>query len=92
MSSSFSFNEREFRRMVEQEAQDGINDLARNWTRELDALRTRLAGHPVDEIKPHLQAVFSRDGGSVTDPELSEWAQMIADDVHIEFSPEKIRW
>lgn len=91
MSSSFNFNEREFRRMVEQEVQSGVNDLARNWTRELDTLRARLAGHPIEEIKPQLQAMFARDGGSITEPELSDWAQLISDNTHIEVKPDRIR-
>ena len=92
MSSSFKFNEREFRRMVEQQVQSGVNDLARDWTRELDTLRARLVGHPVEEIRPQLQAMFARKGGSITEPELSDWAQLISDDTRIEFKPDRIRW
>lgn len=92
MSSSFTFNEREFRRLIEQDVQSGVNEMARNWTQELDTLRARLAGHPVEQIKPELQAIFARDGGSITEPELTESAQLIADNTRVEFTPDQIRW
>lgn len=92
MRSSFQFNEREFKRLMETEAQSAVNDLARQQTVELDQLRQRYVGHPIEEIKPALQRLFAKDGGNITDPELSEWAQLISDGTRIELKPEKIRW
>lgn len=72
MSSSFQFNEREFKRLMETEAQSAINELAQKQTRELEQLRQQYTGRPVEEIKPRLEALFAKDGGSITDPQLSD--------------------
>ena len=46
----------------------------------LDRLGRQYEGQQVEAIKPVLQAEWSRvNGGSITDPELSEWAQHISD-------------
>lgn len=92
MASSFQFNEREFRHLIETKAQSAVNDLARQQTLELDQLRQQYTGHLADEIKPALQRLFAKDGGNITDPELSEWAQMISDGTRIEMTPAPIDW
>lgn len=91
-SSSFKFNERELQRFMETEAQSALNDLATKQARELDQLREQYTGHPVEEIKPALQRLFAADGGNITDPELSEWAQLISDGTRIEMNPAPIDW
>lgn len=88
MSSSFSFNEDAFRQIAE----DAVVQLAADQTRDLDQLRQQYAGHPVDEIKPALQRLFEGYGGSITEPELSDWAQLIADNTRIEMKPEPVDW
>ena len=92
MGTSFTFNDGEFRRFMETEAQSALNDLAQQQTQELDQLRKQYHGRPVAEIRPVLQQLFAKDGGSITEPELSEWAQLISDGVRIEFTADKIRW
>ncbi|MFS0715377.1 hypothetical protein ABC195_16015 [Microbacterium sp. 2P01SA-2] len=85
---SFNFDENAFKRIAE----DAVRDLAAKQTRELEQIRQRYTGHPIAEIKPALQRLFAEDGGSITEPELTEWAQLISDGSRIEFKPEKIRW
>lgn len=92
MSVSFELNEREFKRLMETEAQSAVDDLARQQTAALDQLRQQYTGRPVDEIKPVLQNLFAKDGGNITDPELSEWAQLISDGTKIEMKPGPIDW
>lgn len=92
MSTSFSFNDDALRRFMETEAQAALNDMAQQKTQELNLLREQFRGRPVAEIKPALQQLYARDGGRITEPELSEWAQMISDGVQITFTAEKIRW
>lgn len=87
MPSSFNFDEREFKK----QAQSMIDNLARERTRTMDSLRRQYAGRPVAEIKPALQRIFAKDGGRITDPELTEYAQAISDGKRIEFKAEKIR-
>ena len=43
------------------------------------------------EIKPALQRLFARYDGKITDPKLSEWAQLISDGTRIEMKPGRIR-
>lgn len=88
MSSSFSLNENALRQMVD----ESVAKLAADQTRDLDQLRHQYAGHPIDEIKPALQRLFEGYGGSITEPELSDWAQLIADNTRIEMKPEPVDW
>lgn len=88
MSSSFSFNEDAFRQIAE----EAVTNVAAEQTRDLERLRAQYAGRPVEEIKPALQALFAGYGGSITDPELSDWAQLISDNTRIEMTAAPIDW
>ncbi|WP_026932073.1 hypothetical protein [Glycomyces tenuis] len=92
MASSFQFDERGFKRLMQSQAQEAVDDLAREQTRELDQLREEYTGRPIEEIKAALQRLFAKDGGSITDPELSQWAQLISDGRRIEIRSDTIRW
>lgn len=86
------FNEREVKRLMQTEVQKGVEKLAAQQTRDLERLCQQYIGRPVAEIKPALQRLFRRYDGNVTDPELSEWAQMISDGTRIRMQAGKIRW
>lgn len=88
MSSSFSFNEDAFRRVAE----ESVANLASAQTADLERLRQQYAGRPVDEIKPALHALFAGYDGNITEPDLSDWAQLIHDNTRIEMKPEPIDW
>jgi len=92
MSNSFQFDEREFKHFIESEAQAAINDRAAQRTQELEAFRQQHSGRPLEEIKPALKRLFENDGGSITEPELSDWAQLISEGIRIEMKPEAIDW
>lgn len=92
MSFKFEFDEQALRREVERQVQPAIEELARDMTLEMDQLQTRYAGRPAAEIKPALQRLFTRDGGSISDPELSEYAEAISAGTRIEFKVGKTRW
>lgn len=92
MSFKFEFDEKALRRELERQVQPAIDDMARDMTREMDQLSAQYAGRPADEIKPALQQLFARDGGSITEPELSEYAEMISSGTRIEFTADKVRW
>ena len=76
---------------LRREIQAGLDRVAREQTRDLDRLRQQYTGHPVAEIKPALQRLFARYDGKITDPDLSEWAQLISDGTRIEMKPGRIR-
>jgi hypothetical protein len=88
MSFKFSFDERALKREIERQAQPAIDKIARDMTREMDALR----GRPVEEIKPALKRLFARDGGSITEPELSEYAETLAGGTRVTFKANRIQF
>ena len=57
------------------------------------AIGAALGGlRPVAEIKPALKRAWEKGGGSVTEPELTEYAQMIDDGTKITFEAGQIQW
>lgn len=78
--SSFHFDDDAFRQV----ADEAVQRAAEEQTRDLDALRQQYTGQPLDVIRPALQHLFVGYGGSITEPELSEWAQLIHDGTRIE--------
>jgi hypothetical protein len=91
-SIKFDFDERRFRREVEKAAQQGVNDVAKELARDIDRLRLQHQGRPVDSIKPALKRLFERRGGKITEPELTQYAEMISDGTKIEFKPGQLKF
>lgn len=85
----FKFNERELRRQVEKAAQAGIDQIAKDWTRDMERLSSQYKGRPAATIKPALRRLFQQHGGSITEPELSQYAQAISDGIKIVFKPQR---
>lgn len=92
MSSSFKFDKNAFMREVQREAQKGIDQMAREQNRELERMSATYTGRPIEEIKPALQRLFVRYDGKITEPELTEWAQLISDGTKITLKPDRIRF
>lgn len=63
---------------------DVVKDYAVDLQKRIDTLSRLHKGKPVEQIKPLLQADFRQNGGSITDPELTEWAEAISEGVRIE--------
>lgn len=89
---SFKFNESALRRELEKQAQSAMDTIARDRSRQLDALRRQYAGRPTSEIRPALQRVFRQDGGQITEPELTEYAEAISAGTRIIIKAGRIRW
>ena len=85
------FNEREFKRLIQTEVQSGVNKIAAEQTRDLDRLRQQYTGRAVSEIKPALQQLFRRYDGRLTEPQLTEWAQMISDGTRVTMKAGRIQ-
>ncbi|WP_206662250.1 hypothetical protein [Propioniciclava sinopodophylli] len=49
-----------------------------------DSLPRRYTGRPVSEIKPVLRREWSRVCGSISDPELTEYANRISEGIRIQ--------
>lgn len=88
LDMTFTFNEDAFKQV----AQDAVRDMAGQQNRDLEALRKQYTGRPIDEIKPALQSLFAGYDGNITEPDLSDWAQLIHDGTRIEMQPEPIDW
>jgi hypothetical protein len=79
MSSSFKWNQAGINAMVDQVMKDEATKLQRL----MDQLGRQYKGRPVSVIKPALKRAFERDGGKITDPELTEYAEHISAGRHI---------
>jgi len=88
---SFKFDERALRQAVEREAQSALAQTARDFEHELDQLRIRYAGRPVSQIRPAVRQVFARRGGSISEPELTEYADAVRAGIKIHVNVGKFR-
>lgn len=86
------FNEKAFRREIEKQARGALRDETRRIQREMDRFTARYAGLPVEQVKPALKQMWERDGGSLTDPELTEYAEVISEGGQINFQLGDYRW
>ncbi len=75
--AKFKFDDRALKKAVNQ----GVQKMASDLTRALNSLTAQYAGRPLEEIKPQIQRVWAKHtgGGSITDPELTSFAQQIHD-------------
>lgn len=51
--------------------------MAAQQTQDLEHLRHQYTGQSIEAIRPALQQLFAGYGGSITVPDLSDWAQLI---------------
>lgn len=72
-----------------------VDDSMKRWAREtnqrLSSLATSHAGRSIPEIKRALQSLFRSQGGSISDPELSDYAARIQAGSTITVVPQKSR-
>mgnify|MGYP006972344662 FL=1 len=59
-------------------------DIASDYQKMFDSLSRRYNGRPVSEIKPVLKREWSRVGGSISDPELTDYATLISEGTRIQ--------
>jgi hypothetical protein len=73
-------------RAIKKAADDAVRQMAADLTRALNALTPRCQGKPLGEIKAEINRVWARqtNGGSITDPELTKFAEQIRDGGRIE--------
>lgn len=92
MSFKFEFDQKAFEREIRKDVEGHVRDVSRDMSREFDLLHAQYAGRPIAEIKPALKRAWEKGGGSITDPELTEYAQMISDGTKITFEAGPIQW
>ena len=69
----FKINEAALKRAVA----PAVQSIAEDKTRQMDQLVADYAGHDLDEVKMAIVALFKRDGGSISDPELTKYAETV---------------
>ena len=69
---------------LEEAVKPALKDIASDYQKVFDSLLRRYKGRPVSEIKPVLRREWSRVGGSISDPELTEYATHISEGTHIQ--------
>jgi len=65
-----------------------VKNIAEDKTRQMDQLVADYVGHDLEEIKRAIVALFKQDGGSISDPELTEYAGMVQRGQRIVFRAE----
>lgn len=68
---------------LENAVQPALKDIASDYQKMFDSLLRRYKGYPVSEIKPVLRREWSRVGGSISDPELTDYATLISEGTRI---------
>ena len=69
---------------LERAVRPALKDIASDYQKMFDSLLRRYKGRPVSEIKPVLRREWSRVGGSISDPELTEYANRISEGIRIQ--------
>ncbi|MCX0277513.1 hypothetical protein NLM24_44410 [Nocardia zapadnayensis] len=69
---------------LERAVRPALKDIASDYQKMFDSLLRRYKGRPVSEIKPVLRREWSRVGGSISDPELTEYATHISEGTRIQ--------
>lgn len=73
--AKFKFNDRALKKAVNQ----GVQKMADDLTKALNGLTASCEGRPLEEIKSEIHRVWAKHsgGGSITDPELTQFAEQI---------------
>ncbi|MFJ4851445.1 hypothetical protein [Streptomyces sp. NPDC088733] len=68
----------------------GMQKFTSNLTSALGALSEQYQGRPLEEIKPEIQRVWAQrtGGGTIMDPELTQYAEQIQAGGTVTFRPE----
>lgn len=69
---------------LEKAIRPAMKDIASDYQKMFDSLSRRYKGRPVSEIKPVLKREWSRVGGSISDPELTDYATLISEGTRIQ--------
>jgi len=76
---NFKFDQR----AIDEFAKEAVKNEAKRLQKMMDDLVRRYQGRPVAEVKSALAREWKKDGGSITEPELTEWATHISEGTHI---------
>lgn len=91
-SMKFKIDEKALRRAISEQVDAVVRDVSAQRNAEMKRFEAEFGGKPVEVIKPALKRLFQQDGGSLSEPDLTRYAEAIRDGVQIRFRPGQTRW
>lgn len=88
MPDRLEFDEDAIERAVREAAAPALREMAADMERVLNNLSSEQQGRPVDEVRPALQREFARHGWTIIEPELTAYAEAIANGQRIRVQSE----
>lgn len=85
--SSFKFDQSGFKKV----ASDALNERVRQMQQTMDRLSRELGGQPIEMVKARLRREWRRMGGSISDPELTQYATALVEGTPINFVKQPIK-
>ena len=79
------FNEEDFNKAIMKAAESGVRDVANEMNRDFAEMAGRLKGRPLDEIKAELVRYYRDRDGEISDPELTDYAEILQEGGNITF-------
>ena len=73
-----------FEKSIQQAAHAGLSEHLKKTQKSLDSFARQHKNRPMSEIKPALKRLFSRMGGSISDPELTDCATKISEGTKVQ--------
>lgn len=77
---------------MKQHVEKAYRQRASDMQATFDRLGRELKGQSLDAAKSRLRREWARDGGSLTDPELTEWATALIEGTRIVLDVQPMRW
>ena len=71
------FNEEGFNKAIMAAAESGVRDVADEMNRDFTEMARSLKGRPLDEIKAELVRYHGDRDGEISDPELTDYAEIL---------------
>lgn len=81
----FDSNAKDLKKAVVDAAESGVKSIADEMNRDFDKMASRLEGRPLKEIKEELVRYFANRGGDVSEPELTEYSEVLQEGGRITF-------
>jgi hypothetical protein len=83
---------RDIERSMKQQVESAYRQRASEMQATFDRLGRELKGQPLAAAKSRLQREWARDGGSLTDPELTDYATALVEGTRIVLDVQPMRW
>lgn len=79
------FNEEDVNKAIMEAAESGVRDMADEMNRDFAEMARRLKGRPLDVIKAELVRYYGTRDGEISEPEVTEYAEILQEGGSITF-------